>query len=424
MTTGVRLILAAIRDGNAGILRKLNEALFKEGEVALYHFVRQHHASYGALPGVQALAEHGFSIPSGVPLTEPVAYYEERLLKRFRFHAVQETLPLFTGALENTDPDLAVDAARALLAKVGSYTGGNSASLLQDEIALVMEDYQFARVNPGMRGVTLGWPTLDLNTLGAMAGDLIVIAARPGMGKTNILLKMARSAWLLGKTGLFLSMEMPKLQIARRFLGLHTGVNPNLIRAGEVSTLGRGLLADGVASIAGAPGRLYLESGDFSRSVGAIEQLILQLAPEVLYVDAAYLLSPEGVKLGYVSRWEAVSEVIRQLKTLALRYRIPVIITVQFNRNLRNDSTKEPDLSDIAGADSIPQDASIVMGIQKPPPPFSSVRRIVTVMKSREGDHGKPMVINYRFNPVDFDEIQMIEEEEESHQTVSVQWMV
>ena len=115
--------------------------------------------------------------------------------------------------------------------------------------------------------------------------------------------------------------------------------------------------------------------------------------------------------------------VVGQLKQLALRYSIPVIITVQFNRNQKGSSTSAPDLGDIAGADSIPQDASIVIGLQKAPAPYELVRRLARMMKSREGDN-VDIVFNYRFEPVDFSEVSLFAEEGAQEPVTDLSWMV
>ena len=164
---------------------------------------------------------------------------------------------------------------------------------------------------------------------------------------------------------------------------------------------------------------MYLESGDATRSVDGIESAIQQFSPEALYVDAAYLLSPAGAKNGYVSRWEQLSEVIRELKALAMQYNIPIFISVQFNRNQKDSGgTAALDLGDIAGTDSIPQDATIVIGLRRALEPYTQTRRRVELMKNREGDPVEFMT-HYLFEPVNLG--QVVEEEEGS--TVNVDWM-
>lgn len=426
MSQGRRFIQSVLRDGQPGSLRLVGADLFLEEELPLYQFVLEHHGRHRALPDARVLAENGFRLP---PLedAQPISYHMQRLQDRFVFNAVSGSLPTITAAMQAQDIEAVLETLRETLAVAGQVGRGSSASLLSDEVRAVLEDYYIATRTTGLRGMTFGWDTLDTVTQGAIDGDLIVVAGRPAAGKTGILINMAYAAWAMGKRILFVSMEMGKLQIARRWVGRHTGINPNMIRAGELSRWGLENLINGIGQIADAPGRVYLESGDFSRSVGGVESAILQFEPESLYIDAAYLLSPDGARSGFVSKWEQLSTVIGQLKQIALRYHIPVFITVQFNRNQKSKSDKAPDLGDIAGTDSIPQDASIVLGLQKAPSPYEEVRRVIRMMKSREGEE-RDLTINYRFNPVDFSEIppEQLTETGAQNQTVSadLSWMV
>ena len=130
----------------------------------------------------------------------------------------------------------------------------------------------------------------------------------------------------------------------------------------------------------------------------------------------------QGRRGGYVSKWEAISEVVRELKSLAINRDIPIVASVQFNRNQKNKGNKELDLGDIAGSDSIPQDASIVLGIQKGNAPFEEVTRVVEVMKNREGMTPK-MATAFTFAPVDFSEIPLVEEGDEADDTYDTSWM-
>ena len=106
---------------------------------------------------------------------------------------------------------------------------------------------------------------------------------------------------------------------------------------------------------------------------------------------------------GYIAKWENISEVVAELKRLALRYNIPIVISVQFNRNVKNAQQKELDLGDVAGSDSIPQDATAVFGIRQGLPPYENSRRYVQTLKSRRG-RAQDFSINFGFQPVNFRE--------------------
>lgn len=106
----------------------------------------------------------------------------------------------------------------------------------------------------------------------------------------------------------------------------------------------------------------------------------------------------------FISKWEQISTVIKEIKQLAGKLNRPIVLTVQLNRNVRSDSKKEIDASDVAGSDSIPQDASILVGVRKGISPYQHVRRLCDVVKNREGETGTYQ-INFRFTPMNFDEV-------------------
>lgn len=427
MSLATQFIKAAIRDGDTASFRQSSHAIYLETELPLYEYCLRHFSNHRVLPDEEVLRGQGFNLDLPSP-NQPSTYYLERMKHRLIFNVLSENLETVSQAMSTQDMESAVTILRDTLARVGSLTETNTASMLDDILDEVRADYDVAKHTFGLRGITLGYDTLDATTLGAMGGDLIVVAGRPGAGKTSALLKMAHAAHRDShRDVLFVSMEMPKLQIARRYLGLATGLNPNYMRGGELSQWGEQIMDEGIASIKDSPHKLYLESGDFEGSVAGVESMVQQFSPEALYVDAAYLLTPEGQRKGYVSKWESLAEVVKQLKRIAINYGIPVFISVQFNRNQKDKSTNSPDLSDIAGTDSIPQDASIVLGIQKPPAPYSETRRFMKMMKNREGDL-TTILYNYLFNPVNFDELPYVEEDEEGEteraQPLNTDWMV
>jgi replicative DNA helicase len=238
--------------------------------------------------------------------------------------------------------------------------------------------------------------------MGAMGGDVIVIAGRAGMGKSWLLNEIGYKQWLAGNSVLVVTMEMGKRQFVRRWMGRHLGINPNFIRSGQLSHWAEQRLRESPETVLQMPG-VYVVSGDMEKHVEGVESVVAETTPDVILVDAAYLLTIEGRRSNGISKWERIGEVIAQLKKMAIRYDRPVIITVQFNRNQKSNTRREMDLGDIAGSDSIPQDASVVLGVRKGQPPYDSIRREVEVLKNREGEVGK-FEVNFRFTPPNMEE--------------------
>lgn len=407
------------------MIRRAREDFFTEDELPAFHAVKNHLDTYGTLPTLDVMRAEGVPLPA-IRGSNPATpdYYLDRIRKRFAYTQVNERFPQLTETMKNRDTDGMLQTLREMIANSASALESEQYTTLAEELNEVRHRYLVAKDNPGLQGIPFGWPTLDAMTGGAQGGDLVVVAGRPSMGKSWLLLQMLHQAWTNGHVAAFTSMEMSLIQIARRFLGLHAGVNPNFIRDGELSTMGEQRVMDFIEELQDST-PLHLLAGDMSKQVGGVENMIVEFNPDIVFVDSAYLLTPSGKKRGYISRWESIAEVVGQLKSLALKYDKPVVISVQFNRNQKSNSTAELDLGDIAGSDSIPQDASIVLGLRKGPSPFQDVQRIVENMKNREGETGR-LATAFSFSPVDFQEVALVEHGEENdaeQDTYDSSWM-
>lgn len=407
MSAGKNLLRSIIDEDQPKLLRRAREEFFNEDEVPAYHFVKGYLDQYGSLPSLGVLTAEGHLLP---PLRRAAVpgYHLDLLRRRYAYKNVNDRHPQLVECMKNMDSAGMLSTLREMTAAAASSLEDANYTTLGEEMEIVRDDYLEAKFNPGLRGVPFGWRTLDNATSGALGGDLIVVAGRPSLGKSWKLLFMAQAARLYGKVVAFTSMEMSKLQIARRWLGLHMGVNPNFIKEGELSSAAEARMMAAISDIQDMV-PAHLLAGDMSKQVGGVENMIVEYNPDIVFVDAAYLLSPSGRKKGYISRWESVSEVVRELKTLALKYNKPIVISVQFNRNQKSSGKGELDLGDIAGSDSIPQDASIVLGIRRGPAPFQDAQRIITVMKNRDGITPR-LATAFTFTPVNFSEVPLIED--------------
>jgi len=401
-----QLLRAGIMAGSPSIFRDIAAPQVLEEEAAVWTFAQNHYRQYGVLPTVETLGANGHQMQLAL---ETPAYYVNEIRKRFAYQQISERHPNLTNAMRNYQPEVALATIREMLAAVGHSLNPNSVSNLNQQLGLVLEDFDYAREHPGLRGIPLGWDTLDHATLGAQPGDLIVIAGRPSMGKSYLLLKAARAAWLAGHSIAFVSMEMSLMQIARRWIAMETGINPRFIQQGALSPWAESTLRHKVSAILEGSAPCHFLAGDMEKNIAGIEAMVEETNPSAIYIDAAYLLSPSiRAGGGYVAKWEQISMVIKELKQLAVKWNRPIIITVQFNRNLKSNATRELDMGDIGGSDSIPQDSSVVIGAKRGPSPHQNVQRILEIMKNREGET-KSFACNFQFTPMDFNEIPYVE---------------
>lgn len=247
-----------------------------------------------------------------------------------------------------------------------------------------------------MRGLTTGWDFLDEKTAGMTNGDVWVVAGRSGMGKSYNLLHMALSAWRAGASVLFVTMEMTVLQTARRYLGMHAGINPVLIRRGELDMYTEELffnVLEGVPDMA----PFWFSSGDLSKSTATVDAMVQELNPYLVVIDAAYLLDPTN-RSGKFAKHELLQEVLKEIKAQALNRNRPYLISVQFNRQ---GSKGKGDVDSLAGSDWIGQIASVVIGLKEGSAGYERVMRCAKIHKNRDDGGDFDFVYNYLLQPFD-----------------------
>lgn len=401
MSLGLNAIRAIVDNGSLELFRTLKPEWFVDTEEDIYKFVRSHVRRYGTLPSFDTLRENGHRLPS---VREPAAYYVERLAQRAVYSAVSDRHAGFIEAMKSRDTAQIKQQLAEMLVATRQVDYRQDCSTLMEQLQGVIADYQEAKRRPGLQGVTLGNPVLDAVTNGGQAGDLIVIAGRPNIGKSWKLLSMLRGAWKAGHSVAVVSMEMPSRQLSRRLLGMESGLNPDMLRRGELSSnYGESAFYQTVERIGNLPPITFLE-GSFRKTVADIDNLVQQCTPDILMVDAAYLVSPTSVNRNASVR-DAKNTVLEELKSLAIDRRIPVVLSWQLNREAKRNGKKGLDLSHIAETDGLGQIASVVIGMLKGKVPLEASTREYQIIKNREGQllsyHA-----NFSFNPMNFDYIE------------------
>lgn len=233
---------------------------------------------------------------------------------------------------------------------------------LRDEFFRHLED--LAHNPSSITGVTTGFRALDKRTGGLQPSDLIIIAARPSMGKTAFALNLTYNAARAGKKVAFFSLEMSAEQLTARLLAMAARVNlsrlrqpryltdeewPRLYNASEAMRVG--LFVDDT------PALRTMELRAKARRIKARHGL------DMIVVDYLQLMRPSGKMQ---SRELEISDISRTLKALAKELNIPVVALSQLNRKLEERSNKEPMLSDLRESGAIEQDADVVMFIHRP----------------------------------------------------------
>jgi replicative DNA helicase len=234
---------------------------------------------------------------------------------------------------------------------------------------ILVETFEKLEKISSKKGAVIGVPSglLDLDdiTSGFQDGDLIIIAGRPGMGKTSLALSLLRNAALEGNVGVgMFSLEMANHQLAMRLLCAEARVDSHFVRTGNLPKTHWKNLSIAVGSLAEAP--IYLDDTP-ALTVLELRAKARRLKAEhdigMIVVDYLQLMQgPKGVE----SRQQEISVISRSLKALAKELSIPVVALSQLSRAVEQRSDKKPQLSDLRESGAIEQDADVVIFLYRP----------------------------------------------------------
>lgn len=221
----------------------------------------------------------------------------------------------------------------------------------------------------GMSGIASGFHDLDKMTSGWQNSDLVILAARPAMGKTAFALSMAKNMAVDAKVPVaFFSLEMSNVQLVNRLIVNLCEIEGEKIKSGQLQPHEWGQLDYKIRDLYGAP--LYV---DDTPSLSVFElrtkarRLVREHGVKVIMIDYLQLMNASGMSFG--SRQEEVSTVSRSLKGLAKELNIPILALSQLNRGVESregNEGKRPQLSDLRESGAIEQDADMVLFIHRP----------------------------------------------------------
>ncbi|WNO52950.1 replicative DNA helicase [Stakelama saccharophila] len=284
---------------------------------------------------------------------------------------------------EVVDPRAQIESAEELLYEVAGE--GNTANAVKSfgeasKIAIRMAD---KALNSGgnLSGITTGLDSVNAKIGGMHHSDLMILAGRPGMGKTSLATNIAFNAarrWVddqeagippeqsVGAKVAFFSLEMSADQLATRILAEQSKISSENLRMGKISKQEFNRLADAAADLNNLP--LYIDdtagltiSGLHTR----VRRLKRRLGDELGLVVVDYLQLLQGSGRAQDNRVNEISEISRGLKTLAKDMNVPVLALSQLSRAVEQREDKRPQLSDLRESGSIEQDADIVMFVYR-----------------------------------------------------------
>lgn len=308
------------------------------------------------------------ALDQGVPLTYNAPEYAKTVkahsLRRAFAKAGREVMDAATTGIIEADvlPDFADKRLSALQPSRGK---GDFRPIYDFMEHMLSQLDRMKQANSGVTGLPTGFHDLDNMLTGFHGGELIILAARPGVGKTSLAMNIALNVALRAEKAVgVLSLEMPADQLLIRMMASHARVDLKKLRGGRLSPRDEEAFQESCGRVANAP--VYIDdTGDMSPSEArAKARRLKQKAPHLglLVVDYLQLMRLRGKSEG---RQQEVSEISRSLKQLAKELEIPVLALSQLNRKVEERKGGRPMLSDLRESGAIEQDADVVMFIHR-----------------------------------------------------------
>ncbi|MBR6510425.1 MAG: replicative DNA helicase [Clostridia bacterium] len=301
------------------------------------------------------------TVPSAANVLTYVAIIRERYYARALMTAAQD---IINDVNENTyDSDMLLNSAEQ---KIYDIRQGREISGLT-HIKSVIENETYDRLakmaNPETRsdyvGIPCGISALDKKITGLNKSDLIILGARPGMGKTSFALNIARNVAVgSGRTVCFFSLEMTRDQLAQRLLSSEAGIKSEKLRTGELDDNEWARLAQAGENL--SKSNIYFDESS-AITVPEMKAKLRRMkpAPDLVIVDYLGLMKSARKT---ENRVQEVSEITRNLKIMAKELKIPVIACAQLSRGTETKGkSHKPALADLRESGSIEQDADIVL---------------------------------------------------------------
>ncbi|ANY06794.1 replicative DNA helicase [Pseudonocardia sp. HH130630-07] len=305
-----------------------------------------------------------------VPTAANAAYYaeivgEKAILRRL-VEAGTRIVQLGYHGNEGGEVEEVVDRAQAAVYEVTERTTTEDYTVLEELLQPTMDEIDAIASQGGVAaGVPTGFADLDAVTNGLHPGQMVVVAARPGLGKSTLGLDFARSCSIRnGMTSAFFSLEMSKSEIVMRLLSAEARIRLADMRAGRMSDEDWTRMARRMSEISEAP--LYIDdSPNLTLMEIRAKARRMKQRNDLKLIILDYLqLMTSGRKVE--SRQQEVSEFSRQIKLIAKELEVPVVAMSQLNRGPEQRTDKRPMLSDLRESGSIEQDADMVVLLHRP----------------------------------------------------------
>jgi replicative DNA helicase len=316
-----------------------------------------------AVGGASYLTELTNFVPTAAHLEQYAQIVADKSIRRKLISASQDIATI--GFDENKSLQELIEEAESRLFEVSQKHVRQDITSLESILGESFDRLDDLHHNKGgLRGIPTGLRDLDKLLAGLQRSDLIVVAARPSMGKTAIMLNMSLDIATKAKQGavLYFSLEMSKEQLVDRLLAAEAGVDAWKLRTGEgLSDNDFERLSAAMGELAEAPIFIDDTSGITVSDLRTKARRLHHQHPlAAIMVDYLQLMSGGSRYASIANRVQEISEISRSLKILARELNVPVVAASQLSRSVESRSPQIPQLADLRESGSIEQDADIV----------------------------------------------------------------
>jgi replicative DNA helicase len=299
----------------------------------------------------------------GVPRSSNVGHYcailEDLRMKRALVAFGRDVIEHATSNTTQA-PAIVQLADRRLLELQSGHSQGRMQSV-RDSLPALVDDIERRMQHPGeLTGPTTGFTAVNRETLGWQAGDLIIVAARPSIGKTTFVLNSAVAAATAGSRVAIFSLEMRRLQLEYRIMSQLTRIPLTQILEGRIMQADMPRMTEAIAEISALPIEIDDTTGRTSWDIrSACRRMKADGGLDLVIVDYVQLMAG-SLENRNASRTEQMTDISRRMKTLADEGGFPVILLSQLSRAGEGRTDPRPKLSDLRESGSLEQDADIV----------------------------------------------------------------
>lgn len=316
--------------------------------------------------GAAYLMELMEAVPNAAGVIEWARIVRNEWLQRELIRVCTETLDECYANVEDVEQLLSRAERRIFDISEKQDTGASShlADILHDVLGQIQQRID-KRSKGEATGISTGLIDLDHMLSGLQPTELIILAARPGVGKTALACNIAENVAAQGLPVLIFSLEMSRLELGERLVCIRSAVNGHRVRKGEITDDESQALRDAANELSQMPIHVDDTPGRTMSQIAALARRIKRKCGTLGLIVVDYLQLIESDERGNVPREQQIASISRRMKFLAKSLNVPVLALAQLNRAVEQRDKKIPRLADLRESGSIEQDADVVLFLHR-----------------------------------------------------------